>query len=125
MKTLEKTDYVKKMDLLEKADNFSLVGRILFGDIWQTDLASALKVSASHVNKIAHGVYAVPKWIQDDLRSIVRDRIVDVSAALQVEDEAVNAKVRERSSAPGIRRMFPIPADLVALRVASKILELE
>ena len=56
------------------------IGRALYGERWQSDLARALGLNARSVRRWAAGAH-IPEAKRDKIRFLVRDRIDELQAA--------------------------------------------
>ncbi|MFT8423136.1 MAG: hypothetical protein ABF665_16775 [Gluconacetobacter sp.] len=77
----------------EQYDNalFCETGRALYGERWQTALATDLAMTVRHVQRLAAGTAPVRQGIYRDLAAVARSRATTLAAIAQSLDDAADA----------------------------------
>jgi len=79
-------------------DELAEVGRLLFGERWQSDLARALGTSARMVRYWVAGTHTRPEDLGQRLAALLQDRVNDIMRMI-VRIQAPRTERRERRGA--------------------------
>ncbi|UOO87518.1 hypothetical protein [Neisseria arctica] len=75
-------DYLYAADKEFTAENLTAIGKVLYGERWQTDLADALNINSRRIREMVAGTRKIPPGIVVDILTLLKEKQIKIDSVI-------------------------------------------